>query len=167
MGWQEVDLANPQSHYARAKYAADLAIQDLPNTTILRLRMPISPINHPRNLINKLQNYNQILNVSNSVSFLDDIVRCIDWVIQKELTGIYNCTNPGVLAATDIMQEFQKYAPKHQFKTISEKELNEFVVAKRSNCILDCNKLFNTGFLMELANIKLKSCMEEYIKTLI
>lgn len=164
-GWKETDYANPAGFYSKTKYAADLNIQDLPNVTVLRIRMPISTQNHQRNLINKLKNYQKIINIPNSITFMDDFVRCVDWMAKNSETGIFHVTNPEPLTAVDIMQEYGKYIP-HTFQIITEAELDLMTVAKRSNCILNTDKLQKTGFSMTSSKEALKSCMETYINNL-
>ncbi len=161
-GWKEGDLANPKSFYSKTKYACDVLIGELSNVTILRIRMPISEKNHPRNLINKLKNYDKIINIKNSVTFLKDLARCVDHMIYNHCTGIFHVTNPDPLTAVEIMQEYQKYIPDHKFKIISESELETLTLAARSNCILNCDKLHETGFLMMPGQQALEECMANY-----
>lgn len=163
-GWREEDMANPQSFYSKTKYACDMMIGSLPHVTTLRLRMPITSKNNSRNLINKLRGYKQIIDIPNSVTFLNDLTRCVDWVIQKDLRGIYHVANPEPLTATRIMREWQKYHPEHTFEIISEFQLDQITKAKRSNCILDTMKLTNTGFNMTPTEEALEKCMFEYAK---
>lgn len=165
-GWKEADFANPQSYYSKTKYAADLAIGDLPNTTVLRIRMPVSELDDPRNLLNKLCGYSQVIDTPNSMTFMPDLVRCIDWVIQKKLIGIYHVANSPPLDAAQVMTEYRKYIPSHQFQVISDKQLDQLTVAKRSNCILNTDKLTATGFTFTDARQALQQCMPSYIENI-
>lgn len=165
-GWKETDFANPQSYYSQTKYAADLAIGSLNNVTVLRIRMPISDQNNPRNLLNKLRGYNKVIDIANSVTFMDDFARCVDWAIKGSHTGIFHVTNPEPLTAAQIMTEYKKYVPNHSFNIIDEKQLSELTLAKRSNCLLDSSKLENAGFYMTPATIALQKCMSNYIKNI-
>ena len=166
-GWIETNPANPQSHYSRTKYACDLALERIPSSTVLRIRMPISDRDTPRNLINKLKNYKQIIDIPNSVTFMTDLVRCVEWAVQNRPGGIWHVTNPQPLSAVQIMTEYQKYDPNHQFDIIDEKQLDLITTAKRSNCILDSNKLKLAGFKMSDSIQSLESCMERYCKMLV
>lgn len=165
-GWNEEDFANPKSFYSKTKYACDLAIGNMNHVSILRIRMPISTHNNQRNLINKLKGYNKIIDIENSMTFMTDLVRCIDWVAKTSQTGIFNVVNPQPLTAVKIMQEYQKYVPSHTFSIISENELDELTIAKRSNCILDSSKLNKAGFYMTPSEISLKDCMSAYFKNI-
>lgn len=165
-GWNENN--NPKlenaSFYSKIKYAADLAIKDLPNTTILRLRMPISSSNNPRNLINKLLKYENVLECPNSVTFIFDLVRVIDWVIKYDKRGIYHITNPDPLTHIEILEEYRRYNPKHHFNIINEEQLKQYTTAPRSNCLLSTAKLNNEGFHMTPTKQALVECMAEYVK---
>lgn len=166
LGWKETDFANPASFYSKTKYACDMFLESMYDAAVLRIRMPISNKNHPRNLINKLKSYDKVIDIPNSVTFMDDLVNCVDWVIKNNIKGIYHVTNPQTLTAAQIMKEYQKYVPEHQFKTIDEQELGSLTIAKRSNCVLDTTKLRNAGFQMSLAEDALKKCMAEYIQNI-
>lgn len=164
LGWTEKDFANPESFYSKTKYASDLVLGSIPNITVLRIRMPISDRNVPRNLISKLRKYDKVIDIPNSVTFMDDFVNCVDWVVKNRVTGIYHVTNPQTLTAAQIMREYQKYVPEHTFSVISEQELGSLTAAKRSNCVLNTEKLNKAGFKMALAEEALSRCMANYIK---
>jgi dTDP-4-dehydrorhamnose reductase len=161
-GWNETDSANPQSYYAKTKYATDLVIADLPNTTILRVRMPVSTLHHPRNFIDKVAKYKRVIDIPNSMTFLDDLARCIDWVITTDKRGIWNVVNPEPLSAADVMREYQRHSSAHKFEVMSGDELDAITKAKRSNCILDGSKLRAAGFEMTPSKQALEKCMKHY-----
>lgn len=165
-GWLETDFANPKSYYSKSKFACDLALGDLGHVTTLRIRMPISTLNNQRNLINKLKSYKQVIDIPNSMTFMDDLVRCIDWAAANRKTGIYHVVNPEPITAAQVMREYQKYVPSHQFEIISERQLDDLTAAKRSNCILNGDKLKKEGFQMTPSLQGLENCMREYVKNL-
>lgn len=165
-GFRETDPANPQSYYSACKAATDLVISSMQCSTILRIRMPISDQDTPRNLINKLRNYKRIIEIPNSVTFMGDLVNCIDWAINKDIRGIYHVTNFEPLTAARIMQEYQKYISSHQFEIINEQRLDKITLAKRSNCILNSDKLKLAGFQMTNSDEALANCMKNYIKNI-
>lgn len=165
-GWKETDFPNPQSHYSQTKAACDYAIGGMKNVATLRIRMPISEKDHPRNLINKLRGYKQVIDLPNSMTMMSDLARCIDWTIKTSQAGIFHVANPQPITAAQIMREFQKHVPSHQFETITEEQLDKITIAKRSNCILDTSKLRNAGFHMTPSQEALTKCMSEYVKNL-
>lgn len=162
IGWKETDIPNPVSYYSRTKAACDLVLGPMKNTTVLRIRMPISTLDHPRNLINKLKGYQQIIDIQNSMTFMKDLVDCVDWAAKGSHTGIFHVVNPEPLTAVDIMTEYQKYVPDHKFEIISGKELDRLTVAKRSNCILNGYKLKDAGFKMTSSKEALEDTMKGY-----
>jgi dTDP-4-dehydrorhamnose reductase len=163
-GWREDDFANPKSFYSKSKYACDLMLGQMNHVTTLRIRMPISTKDNPRNLINKLRGYSKVIDIPNSMTFMDDLTRCVDWAIQGRHTGIYHVTNPQPITAARIMKEYQKYVPEHTFSYITEAELDQMTIAKRSNCILSTQKLTAAGFQMTNSEDALVQCMGEYVK---
>lgn len=166
LGWKEDDFANPKSFYSKTKYACDLILGQMSNVTTLRIRMPISTKNVPRNFINKVRGYKEVIDAPNSVTFMDDLTACVDWVIDNSVTGLYHVTNPEPLSAAQVMREYQKYVPEHQFEIISTAQLDKLTVAKRSNCILNTDKLTQAGFKMTPTQEALEGCMHEFIKDL-
>ncbi len=165
-GWKEDDFANPKSFYSKSKYACDLMLGSMSHVTTLRIRMPISTRNTERNLINKLRGYKQVIDIPNSVTFMDDLTRCVDWVVKERPGGVFHVTNPQPLTAARIMKEYQKYVPNHKFEIITEAQLDQLTSAKRSNCILNTEKLNRAGFKMTDTEEALTRCMAEYARSL-
>ena len=164
IGWKETDFANPQSTYSRSKYASDLVLEKLDTSCILRLRMPVSTLNHPRNLLSKLIGYNQVLETLNSITFLDDLVRAVQWTIDNKKTGIYHVSSPKPLTHSVFLDEYKKYAPDHQYTKITPQELDALTVAPRSNCILNVNKIQNEGFEFEDTDKAVERYVREFAK---
>lgn len=163
-GWKETDTPKLQnaSFYSKIKYACDLAIGSLSNVCIARIRMPISHIHNPRNLITKLLKYEKVLDAPNSMTFLDDLVKVIDWMIINNKQGIYNVVNPEPLTHINILEEYKKYNKNHKYQPINEEELKQLTIAPRSNCLLNTNKLLNEGFAMTPSFEALERCMKKY-----
>lgn len=165
-GWRETDFANPESFYSKTKYACDLMLGSMKHVTTLRIRMPISTQNNPRNLINKLRGYKQVIDIPNSMTFMDDLTRCVDWAVKGTHTGVFHVANPEPITAARIMKEYQKYVPSHTFEIINEAQLDSLTIAKRSNCILNTDKLKQAGFTMTPSEEALENCMAQYVKNL-
>lgn len=165
LGWKEDDFANPKSFYSKTKYACDLSVSQLKTTTVLRIRMPISTKNERRNFINKVSAYKKIIDIPNSMTIMEDLVRCIDWSMKESKTGIYHVTNPEPISAAEVMREYQKYKKDHSFDIINEQELDSLTVAKRSNCILSTKKINDSGFFMTPSKEALENCMKKYFNS--
>jgi len=165
-GWKETDFSNPQAMYSRSKYACDLVLSQYKNVLLPRLRMPLSGSSNSRNLISKLIKYSKVLIEPNSITFVDDLVRFIDFAIDKNLTGIYNVNNSLPTTHDMILDEYKKYVPSHSYEKIGVEELSKLTTAKRSNCILDNSKLLGTGFEMTDSLTAIKLSVKEYINNI-
>lgn len=163
-GWNEKNYALPESFYSKTKYACDLIIGEMKNVNILRIRMPISSLNNNRNFLNKILNYKQVIDIPNSMTFCDDLVKCIDFFVKNDHQGIFNVANEMPLSPAQIVREYQKYNPSHNFEVITEKELDKLTLAKRSNCLLDISKLKSTGFQMSDSLDMLGSTMKKFVE---
>jgi UDP-glucose 4,6-dehydratase len=141
-------------------------LAEMPHVTTLRIRMPVSDKDVPRNLINKLRGYKQVIDIPNSMTFMDDLTRCVEWAANNRPGGIFHVANPQPVTAVQIMQEYQKYVPEHQFEIITEGELDQMTVAKRSNCILNTDKLKSAGFKMSNSEEALAECMAGYVNNM-
>lgn len=161
-GWNENDVANPVSFYSKTKYSLDLAISDLENVTILRIRMPVSNKPVPRNFISKILQYSHVIDVPNSMTFMGDFERAVDWVVDNEKRGVYHVTNPGELTAAQFVREYQQYCPSHQFTAITAEQLDGLTKARRSNCLLDSSKIEKEGFQLQSASSLLKQYVKQY-----
>lgn len=161
-GWKEDDASNPESFYSKVKYSADLVLSGYKNVTVFRIRMPISSMPNPRNLITKLLGYKKVIDAPNSMTFTKDVLFACKWAIDNSKTGIYNLASPTAFNAYQIINEYKKYKPEHQIELMSLKELSLVTKAPRSNCILDISKIQNDGF--KFSDMNLKTCMEHYVK---
>lgn len=161
-GWQETDPANPVSFYSRTKYACDLAIGSLSNVCVLRIRMPVSGTRSPRNLISKLVNYKRVVEEPNSMTFMEDLRRSVEWAISKEKTGIYHIAHPQPIKHSEILEEYRKYRPEHQYDKITVEELASIVKEPRSNCVLDVSKAMNEGFEYWAARAQISECVKQF-----
>jgi dTDP-4-dehydrorhamnose reductase len=163
-GWKETDAASPVSYYSKTKYAADLMIGDLKNVSILRLRMPVGPLNHPRNLLNKLIGYKDIVEELNSVSFTDDIPIAIEHILKNDLVGIYHLTSRTPIKHSMLLDEIKKYMPEFSYNKITTEELDKLTVARRSNCVLDNTKLWGKCFNLVDAESHIPKVIKQWIE---
>lgn len=129
------------SFYSKTKHICE---RRLANTecSILRIRMPICDFNHPKNLITKILNYDNIVSAKNSVTdiyLLRDIISVISFY---EVRGfnIFNVVNDDSITAleiVDILKENGLSNPNWKFVDWSDIKFK----ANRSNCTLDNSKL--------------------------
>ena len=147
-GWREDDSANPISYYSRTKYAADILLSARPNVAVARIRMPIDTAPHPRNLITKLAAYAKVVDVENSVTVVDDLVKALAALAERRATGVFHVTNPGTLRHRDLLAAYTRIVdPAHRTTLIAEDELVTLglAVKTRSNCVLADTRLAALG----------------------
>ena len=164
-GWRENDFANPESFYSRTKYAADLVLSRLPNVGVVRLRMPIDRIPGERNLIDKLANYKQVIDVENSVTVIDDLVAVCRALIAARGQGVFHAVNPGSMKHRELLELYRLYVDhSHVCEWINDSELvpRGLVRAKRSNCILSSTRLKELGIEMRPIETALIDTMMKY-----
>ncbi|MGD0677437.1 MAG: sugar nucleotide-binding protein [Polyangiaceae bacterium] len=166
-GWREDDFANPSSFYSRTKYAADLLLAKLPNVAVARLRMPIDGRPERRNLITKLASYREVVDVENSVTFVDDLVEVVRALLDRRATGIFHVTNPGTMRHRDLLRLYGEVVdPSHKYTLIREEDLvgRGLATHARSNCILASPRLAALGITMRPVEIALAETMTEYAR---
>jgi 3,5-epimerase/4-reductase len=146
LGFGEQDPPNYRgSYYSRTKICADDGLADFP-VLILRLRMPFDDSTNPRNLLNRLAGYRQVLDEQNSLTYLPDFVAAARRLIQQRATGIYHIVNPGATSPYEIMRRYQALIdPGHEFKRLEARGLADLVATGRSNCVLSTKKLEAAG----------------------
>jgi dTDP-4-dehydrorhamnose reductase len=130
------------SGYSTVKGYTDQVLRHFNNTLQLRIRMPISKLVSGRNLIDKLQGYNNICSIPNSMTVLDDMWEIIDKMIDTKEKGVYNLTNPGTAEHHWILQEYKIiFKSNHIWNLISYEEQKKYIKSERSNNEMDTSKL--------------------------
>jgi nucleoside-diphosphate-sugar epimerase len=108
----------------------------------LRIRMPITNIDEPRNFISKIIRYPKICSIPNSMTVLNDFIPIFYNMIINKTTGTYNCTNPGVISHNQILNMYKQYVnPSFNWENFTEQEQNEILDSKRSNNYLDTKSI--------------------------
>lgn len=133
------------SFYSGTKALAEqLIARTNKNSYIFRLRIPYDEHASPRNYITKMMQYNQLLDLENSMSHRDEFVQaCIHAVIAGAPYGIYNVTNPGSTTTRDVVELIKKHLTPDAEYTFydNEEDFLKNVKAPRSNCVLNTDKI--------------------------
>lgn len=118
-------------------------LKEYDNVCTLRLRMPISSdLNNPRNFIYKISRYNKVVNIPNSMTVLDELLPISIEMAKRNLRGIWNFTNPGVVSHNEILQMYKSYInPNFTWVNFTLEEQAKVIVAPRSNNEMDASKL--------------------------
>ncbi|KAJ6292853.1 hypothetical protein OIU78_024931 [Salix suchowensis] len=155
IGFTEEDRANfIGSFYSKTKAMVEELLREYDNVCTLRVRMPISSdLNNPRNFITKISRYNKVVNIPNSMTILDELLPLSIEMAKRNLRGIWNFTNPGVVSHNEILEMYKNYIdPNFTWANFNLEEQAKVIVAPRSNNELDASKLKNE--FPELLSIK-------------
>lgn len=143
-GFTETDLPNfIGSSYSTVKGYTDQLMHLFDDTVLnLRIRMPITNTDNPRNFISKIIRYAKICSIPNSMTVLTDFYPVWLDMMKNNKTGTVNCTNPGVISHNEILQSYKKYVDNNfTWENFDINEQNQILASKRSNNYLDTTKL--------------------------
>ncbi|KAL6561692.1 Rhm1p [Orobanche minor] len=144
IGFKEEDKPNfTGSFYSKTKAMVEELLRDFDNVCTLRVRMPISSdLNNPRNFITKISKYNKVVNIPNSMTILDELLPISIEMAKRNLRGIWNFTNPGVVSHNEILEMYKEYIDADfKWTNFTLEEQAKVIVAPRSNNELDASKL--------------------------
>ena len=168
-GWKEDDVPNfsfrspPCSFYSGTKALGEEVLDGAENCYIWRMRIPFNQERSSRNYLQKLLNYDSLLEAENSVSHLDEFVqKCLECFDKEVEPGIFNMTNPGSVTTMQVtawMHE-QGVTNKH-FKFFEDEEqfMNKAAKTPRSNCVLDTTKAQKAGIGMRTVEEAMRESM--------
>jgi 3,5-epimerase/4-reductase len=112
------------------------------NALTLRIRMPITSCQSPRNFIKKITTYEYICSIENSMTVLDDLLPLSITMMENQDTGIYNLTNPGSISHNRILEMYKEIVdPEFTWKNFDITQQDKILSSKRSNNLLDTIKL--------------------------
>lgn len=134
--------SNDASFYSRCKHEFEV-LADGYCAYILRIRIPFSDENVPKNYFVKLLKYDNLIDNENSVTGLHDFCAFMfkfNFLIRDMPGGIYNVVHPEPVKTEQTVEIMKKYGLVNpNWKFIKDTELN--TIAKRSNCVLDTSKI--------------------------
>jgi len=133
----------------------------------LRIRMPITNEQNPRNFITKITNYEKICSMPNSMTVLPELLPFVLDMMKKQLSGTINLTNPGLITHNEILQMYKEIVD-HNFswKNFSQEEQLAILAADRSNNHLDTTKLENLYPEVKHIRDSVRECLIQYKNTL-
>jgi 3,5-epimerase/4-reductase len=108
----------------------------------VRIRMPITADNSPKNFITKITNYEKICSVPNSMTVLPELIPVMIDLINRKYSGTVNLVNPGLISHNEILELYRNIVdPEFKWKNFTIAEQDEILLGKRSN------NLLNTDFI--------------------
>lgn len=157
-GWKEEDKPNfsfrcsPCSFYSGTKALGEEVLEGAENCFVWRLRIPFNHEASPRNYLQKLLNYENLLEAENSVSHLEEFCqKCIECFDKDVEPGVYNMTNPGSITTSQVtewMIQEGLTGKKFNFFKSEEEFMEKAAKTPRSNCVLDTSKAEKAGIGM-------------------
>lgn len=135
--------------YARTKWMAEKLLENASGVIIWRLRIPFSAEDNERNYLTKLMRYEQLLEVRNSISQLEDFAAAAVQSLEDRIPdGIYNATNPGSVLTSEVAEALRRHGICRKGFRYFEDEadfLSHPGRVYRASCILDSGKLAAQG----------------------
>ena len=145
------------------------------NTLNLRIRMPITNEDNPRNFITKITTYKKICSIPNSMSVLPELLPLVVKMIQDSVTGTMNLTNPGLISHNEILEMYRDHVDPHfTWENFSLEEQAKILASERSNNFLDTSRLekmfpqikpIKESVREMLENYKINKCVTENCDT--
>ena len=131
------------SSYSIAKGFTDEIMKSFDTSALnLRIRMPISNVQHSRNFITKITNYEKICSIENSMSVLPDLLPHLISLMKERKTGTLNFTNPGTISHNRILDLFKEIVdPLFTYENFTKEEQAKILACDRSNNHLNTAKL--------------------------
>lgn len=165
-GYSETDLPNfTSSYYSWTKaHAEQCLMQKAQQLYIWRIRIPFNEFNCSRNYISKLLAYDRLIDIPNSLSYIQEAVAAMVDCYTNDLGyGIYNLTNPGAIKASDVIDICRSRGMlKREPAYITNEQLNQVVAAPRSNCVLNSGKAINSGLKLTDCLALIERCVDNW-----
>tara|TARA_B110000211_G_scaffold219312_1_gene264965 strand:- start:4789 stop:6699 length:1911 start_codon:yes stop_codon:yes gene_type:complete len=131
----------------------------------VRIRMPITDVDNPRNFITKITNYEKICSIKNSMTVLPELLPLVIDMMINQNTGTINLTNPGLINHNEILEMYKDYVdPTFTWKNFTIEEQSKILDSERSNNYLDTTRL--QSLYPHVKNIKesVKYILQNFIK---
>lgn len=160
---------NESSFYSKTKHMFEVACAPfLHNTAILRVRMPFTNTTEHKNYLHKLYKYSNLINLKNSVTYLEDLNRFIFTLCQANnfKGGAYNVVSCEPVLAADIVSIFKSNGMENTaWRYVDLSELD--IKANRSNCVLSNKKIIELGFVFPNAHAAIDKCIKDMKQLLV
>ena len=169
-GFNENDIPNFfGSSYSTVKGFTDRLMHFFNDNVLnLRIRMPITEKQSPRNFITKITTYEYICSIPNSMTVLPELLPIVLDMMNKKKVGTINLTNPGLISHNEILELFKEIVDTNfTWKNFTKEEQDKILASDRSNNYLDTTQL--KTLYPNIKNIKqsIKDCLIKYKKTYI
>ncbi len=108
ISFDETDVPNFfGSGYSIVKGYTDRLMHLFDNVLNVRIRMPITGTNNPRNFITKITSYKKICSIANSMTVLPELIPIMIDLAKNKHIGTINLTNPGTITHNEILEMYK------------------------------------------------------------
>jgi 3,5-epimerase/4-reductase len=150
------------SLYSRSRVISEKLLKEFPNVLQLRIRIPIIGKSHPKNLIDKLLAYPQMINMTNSCTVMEDFIPAAIKLMEMGKTGVFNMTNIGAMNHEEIMTLYKEIVdPDFKINLMSKKD-QDALNKRRSNCVLNTDKREKLGVHMPELEKSVRRVLQNY-----
>lgn len=131
------------SSYSVVKGFTDKLMHILSDSVLnVRIRMPITSQDHPRNFISKIIRYKNICSIPNSMTVLDELLPIMIDMSYFGKKGTVNLTNPGQISHNEILDLYREIVdPNFTYQNFTIEEQSKILKSARSNNLLDTSRL--------------------------
>ncbi|OGJ60231.1 hypothetical protein A2635_05710 [Candidatus Peribacteria bacterium RIFCSPHIGHO2_01_FULL_51_9] len=99
----EYSTPNPACFYALTKVVAEHLVQEAaPDALIIRIRLPISQVPHPRNTLTKLLAYPTLHTNQETVTVVEDMLPVLKKLIEKGERGVFHLVNGDTISPLEM-----------------------------------------------------------------
>lgn len=151
-GWKEEEQPDSSmfpGSYVMSKLMAEREVRKYAKHYICRIRLPFDNMDHPRNLLTKLQRFEMVVEETQSITHRWDAVNAALDIWQEGLPfDTYHLTSPGGINYKDICAEIAELIPngRKSFKFIGPDAFDELLArTPKSRCVLSTEKLARLG----------------------
>lgn len=108
----------------------------------VRIRMPITSDDGPRNFITKITTYKKICSIANSMTVLPQLLPIMLEMAAAKEVGTVNMVNPNPISHGEILAKYRDIVdPTFKWEEFSIEEQNKILAAERSNNCLSTARL--------------------------
>jgi dTDP-glucose 4,6-dehydratase len=155
------------SSYSAVKGFTDRLMHTFNNVLNLRIRMPITGEKNSRNFITKITTYDKICSIPNSMTVLPELLPLVLDMMQKNVVGTINLTNPGLISHNEMLEMYKEIVdPKFKWNNFSAEEQRKILDSDRSNNYLDTTRLETLYPKVDNIKTAVRKCLINYKKYL-
>lgn len=130
------------SQYSIIKGVTDQLMKQYSNVLNVRIRMPITKQRHPKDFVTKILAYENICSMTNSMTYLDELLPILYDMALNKRVGTINLVNPDPVDHNYILAKYkEKIDSTKNWNNITVEEQNKILLSQRSNNILSTKKL--------------------------